>query len=170
MMRLTLQIVGRALFSLDLNQEVGTIGYAVTTLLQLFVDYVFRPFPPLSVPTPRNRRLQQAIRSLDQVVYGLIAERRTHQIEGDDLLSTLLAVQDEETGQGMNDRQVRDEVMTLLLAGHETTANTLTWTWLCWLLGASVREICLLCTMKKALLPQHVDASTINMIHCARML
>ena len=76
MMRLTLQIVGRALFSLDLNQEVGTIGYAVTTLLQLFVDYVFRPFPPLSVPTPRNRRLQQAIRSLDQVVYGLIAERR----------------------------------------------------------------------------------------------
>jgi cytochrome P450 len=129
MMRLTLQIVGRALFSLDLNQEVGTIGYAVTTLLQLFVDYVFRPFPPLSVPTPRNRRLQQAIRSLDQVVYRLIAERRTHQMEGDDLLSTLLAVQDAETGQGMNDRQVRDEVMTLLLAGHETTANTLTWTW-----------------------------------------
>jgi cytochrome P450 len=129
MTRLTLQIVGRTLFSLDLNQDVGTIGSTVTTLLQLFVEYVFRPFPPLSVPTPRNRRLHQAIRSLDQVVYGLIAKRRTHLTEGDDLLSTLLAAQDEATGQGMADRQVRDEVMTLLLAGHETTANTLAWAW-----------------------------------------
>jgi cytochrome P450 len=59
----------------------------------------------------------------------MIAERRTLQTEGRDLLSMLLLAQDEETGQGMNDRQVRDEVMTLLLAGHETTANTLTWTW-----------------------------------------
>ncbi|MFL5586257.1 MAG: cytochrome P450 [Ktedonobacteraceae bacterium] len=129
MMRLTLRIVGQALFTLDLNQEVGTVGYAVTTVLELFGDYVFRPFPPLGVPTPRNRRLQRAIHALDQVVYRMIAERRTLQTEGRDLLSMLLLAQDEETGQGMNDRQVRDEVMTLLLAGHETTANTLTWTW-----------------------------------------
>jgi len=129
MMRLTLRIVGQALFTLDLNQEVGTVGYAVTTVLELFGDYVFRPFPPLGVPTPRNRRLQRAIHALDQVVYRLIAERRTLQTEGRDLLAMLLLAQDEETGQGMNDRQVRDEVMTLLLAGHETTANTLTWTW-----------------------------------------
>jgi cytochrome P450 len=129
MMRLTLRIVGHALFTLDLDQEAGTIGPAVTTLLQLFEDYVFRPFPPVSIPTSRNRRLQRAIRALDQVVYRMIAERRTLQTEGRDLLSMLLLAQDEETGQGMNDRQVRDEVMTLLLAGHETTANTLTWTW-----------------------------------------
>src|SRR6266702_5288944 len=129
MMRLTLRIVGQALFTLDLSQEVGTVGYAVTTVLELFGDYVFRPFPPLGVPTPRNRRLQRAIHALDQVVYGMIAGRRTRQTEGRDLLSMLLLAQDEETGQGMNDRQVRDEVMTLLLAGHETTANTLTWTW-----------------------------------------
>src|SRR5260370_7476097 len=113
MMRLTLQIVGRPLFSLDLNQEVGTIGYAVTTLLQLFVDYVFRPFPPLSVPTPHNRRLQQAIRSLDQVVYGLIAERRTHQIEGDDLLSTLLPVHAAQPDHALNTSTVPADVIHL---------------------------------------------------------
>src|SRR6266699_746548 len=129
MMRLTLRIVGQARFTPDLNQEVGTVGSAVTTVLELFGDYVFRPFPPLGVPTPRNRRLQRAIHALDQVVYRMIAERRMLQTEGRDLLSMLLLAQDEETGQGMNDRQVRDEVMTLLLAGHETTANTLTWTW-----------------------------------------
>ena len=129
MMRLTLRIVGQTLFTLDLNQEVGTVGEAVTTVLELFGDYVFRPFPPLGVPTPRNRRLQRALDTLDQVVYRLIAERRTRQTEESDLLSMLLSARDEETGQGMPDRQVRDEVMTLLLAGHETTANTLTWTW-----------------------------------------
>jgi cytochrome P450 len=129
MMRLTLRIVGQALFSLDLSQETSTIGSAVTTLLELLGDYVFRPFPPLSVPTPRNRRIQRTIHVLDQLVYRMIAERRTLQTEGRDLLSMLLLAQDEETGQGMNDRQAHDEVMTLLLAGHETTANTLTWTW-----------------------------------------
>ena len=129
MMRLTLQIVGQALFSLDLSQETSTVGPAVTTVLKLFGDYVFRPFPPLSVPTPRNRRMQLAIHALDQMVYRMIAERRTLQTDTGDLLSMLLLAQDEETGQGMNDRQVRDEILTLLLAGHETTANTLTWTW-----------------------------------------
>src|SRR6266702_8284939 len=138
MMQLTLRIVGQTLFSLDLSQETSTVGPAVTTVLKLFGDYVFRPFPPLGVPTPRNRRLQLAIHALDQVVYRMIAERRTLQTQGRDLLAMLLLAQDEETGQGMNDRQVRDEVMTLLLAGHETTANTLTWTW--YLLSQS-REI-----------------------------
>src|SRR5205807_5603258 len=77
----------------------------------------------------RNLRMQRTIHTLDQLVYRMIAERRSRETERDDLLSMLLSAQDEETGQGMNDRQVRDEVMTLLLAGHETTANTLTWTW-----------------------------------------
>lgn len=129
MMRLTLRIVGQTLFSLDLSQETSTVGAAVTTVLNLFGDYVFRPFPPLGIPTPRNRRMQMAIRTIDQLVYRIIAERRTLQTDTGDLLSMLLLAQDEETGQRMNDRQVRDEVQTLLLAGHETTANTLTWTW-----------------------------------------
>ena len=129
MVRLTLRIVGQTLFSLDLSQETSTVGSAVTTLLELIAGYIVRPFPPLSVPIPRNRRLQMAIRTLDQMVYRMIAERRRLQKETGDLLSMLLLAQDEETGQGMNDRQVRDEMQTLLLAGHETTANTLTWTW-----------------------------------------
>ncbi|HEY0753209.1 MAG TPA: cytochrome P450 [Ktedonobacteraceae bacterium] len=129
MMQLTLRIVGQALLNLDLSQETSTVGPAVTTLLELLADYLFRPFPPLSVPTPRNRHLQLAIHELDQVVYRIIAERRRQQTDTGDLLSMLLLARDEETGQGMNDRQVRDEVQTLLLAGHETTANTLTWTW-----------------------------------------
>src|SRR5258707_3735020 len=111
------------------HQETSTVGPAVTTVLELFGDYVFRPFPPLGIPTPRNRRMQLAIRALDQMVYRMIAERRMLQTDTGDLLSMLLLAEDEETGQGMNDRQVRDEILTLLLAGHETTANTLTWTW-----------------------------------------
>src|SRR5260221_13450168 len=90
--------------------------------------YFFRPSPPLGVPTPRNRRMQLAIRALDQMVYRMIAERRMLQTDTGDLLLMLLVAQDEETGQGMNDRQVRDEMLTLVLSGDETKANNLTLT------------------------------------------
>jgi cytochrome P450 len=129
MMRLTLRIVGQALFSLDLSQETSTVGQAVTTLVKLLGDYVYAPFPPISFPTPRNRHMQAAIHELDTVTFRIIKERREHPTDTGDLLSMLLLARDEETGEGMNDQQVHDEVMTLLLAGHETTANALTWTW-----------------------------------------
>ena len=125
MRRLTLRIIGQALFSLDLSAQATTVGQALTTAN----DYLCAPFPPLFVPTPRNRRLQAALRRLDALVYDLITTRRQSQQDTPDLLSVLLAVRDEETGEGMNDRQVRDEVITLLLAGHETTAVALSWTW-----------------------------------------
>lgn len=129
MMRLTLRIVGQALFSIDLSQETSTVGQAVTILVKLLGDYVYAPFPPISIPTPRNRHMQAAIHKLDTVVYDIIKERRAHNADTGDLLSMLLLARDEETGEGMSDQQARDEVMTLLLAGHETTANALTWTW-----------------------------------------
>jgi len=129
MMRLTLRIVGQALFSIDLSQETSTVGQAVTTLVKLLGDYVYAPFPPISIPIPRNRHMQTAIHELDTVTFGIIKERREHTTDTGDLLSMLLLARDEETGEGMNDQQVHDEVMTLLLAGHETTANALTWTW-----------------------------------------
>jgi cytochrome P450 len=129
MMHLTLGIVGQTLFSIDLNDETNTIGPAVTTLLNLLGHYVYAPFPPISIPTARNRRLLAANRSLEQVIYRIIAERRQQNIDSGDLLSMLLSARDEETGEGMNDRQIRDELMTMLIAGHETTANTLAWTW-----------------------------------------
>ncbi len=129
MMRLTLRIVGQALFSLDLSQETSTVGQAVSTLVKLLGDYVYMPFPPISIPTPRNRHMQSAIHELDRVVAGIIKERRERESDTGDLLSMLLLARDEETDKGMNDHQARDEIMTLLLAGHETTANALTWTW-----------------------------------------
>ena len=128
MMRLTLRVVGQALFSIDLSNEADTVGEAFTALMTSISDYIFHPVPPLVVPTPRNRRIQQSMRKLDSVVQNIITERRQGDDKGD-LLSMLLSARDEETGEGMNDRQVRDEVMTLLLAGHETTSNALTWTW-----------------------------------------
>jgi cytochrome P450 len=129
MMRLTLRNVGLALLSRDLSDEMDLLGQAFATYRTLLMQYLYTPFPPLGVPTPRNRRLQATIRVLDQVIEGIIRERRKQNIDTGDLLSMLLQTRDEETGERMTDRQVRDEVTTLLLAGHETTATVLTWTW-----------------------------------------
>ena len=129
MMNLTLGIVGQTLFSIDLSDETNMIGPAVTTLLNLLGHYTYAPFPPLNVPTSRNRGLKAANRTLEQVIYHIIAERRQQNVDTGDLLSMLLSARDEETGEGMNDQQIRDELMTMLIAGHETTANALAWTW-----------------------------------------
>jgi cytochrome P450 len=130
MMRLTLEVVGKALFSIDLSQEAGRLTGAVLTALD---HIVFRArnviVPPDFVPTPRNLRFKQALRTLDLAVYSLIAERRKYGQPGDDLLGMLLQARDEETGEPMSDQQVRDEVLTMLIAGHETVASALTWTW-----------------------------------------
>ncbi len=123
-MRLTLRIIGQALFSLDLSTQATAVGQA----LRAANDYLRAPFPPLFVPTPRNRRLQNALRRMDALVYDLIAARRQAPQDPPDLLSVLLGMRDEETGEGMSTRQVRDEVITLL-AGHETTSVALSWTW-----------------------------------------
>ena len=131
MMRLSLRIAGLALFSLDLSNEAETVGRTFSTLGPLISRYATLPFPPLWVPTPRNRRLLAGLNTLDNVVYAIIEERRKQSVDTDtpDLLWMLLSARDEETGLGMSDQQLRDEVLTLLLAGHETTAAALTWTW-----------------------------------------
>jgi cytochrome P450 len=129
MTRLTLDVATDALFHAHVGGEPTTIARAVSTLLAE-INYRFQvPFyPPISVPTPRNRRMRQAIRTLDRAMYGIIEQRRRDGEEGDDLLSMLMAARDEETGAAMSDRQLRDEVITLFIAGHDTTANALTWT------------------------------------------
>jgi len=129
MTRLTLRIVARSLFSVDVEEdEAREVGQALDALVAAF-DVVLVPFQSLlqKLPLPSFRRARQARATLDALVYRLIAERRRTG-GGEDLLSLLLAARDEE-GSGMDDRQVRDEVLTLFLAGHETTANALTWTW-----------------------------------------
>ena len=130
MQRVTLSIVGTALFSADIGADSDEMGRAVTRLFEHFNHRFRHPLSwPESVPTPRNRRFHTAIATIDSVSYRLIAERRKAATDSGDLLSMLIAARDEETGQGLNDRQIRDEVGTFLGAGHETTAVTLAWVW-----------------------------------------
>jgi cytochrome P450 len=131
MMRLTLAIVGKTLFDADVEEEEAQeIGEALTTIFGLFNAMLF-PFSELleKLPLPQNKRFERAKRRLDETIYRIIDERRRSGKDHGDLLSMLLLSQDEEGTGGMTDEQVRDEVMTLFLAGHETTANALTWTW-----------------------------------------
>jgi cytochrome P450 len=128
MARLTLDIATASLFHAHVGEEPGAIARAVNTLVE-DLGYRFEvPFyPPPRVPTPRNRRRRAALRTVDRAVYKIIAERRSGGGEEDDLLALLMGARDEETGEAMDDRQLRDEVITLFLAGHETTANALSW-------------------------------------------
>ncbi len=129
MARLTLDIATETLFSSHTGEEPEVIARAVTTLIGE-ISYRFEvPFyPPMRVPTRRNRRLRAALRTLDRAVYRIIGERRRGGGGGEDLLALLMDARDEETGAAMNDKQLRDEVITLFVAGHETTANALSWT------------------------------------------
>ncbi len=129
MMRLTQRIVGQALFSVDLTRESRAVGDAFQTVSRIITEYVYQPFPPLSWPTPRGREYQRAKAELSRVVFQIIDERRRSGDKHADLLAMLLAARDADSGQGMTDQQVHDEVLTLLLAGHETTSNLLSWTW-----------------------------------------
>jgi cytochrome P450 len=127
--RLTLRILGRCLFERDLTDDADAVGGALKVVLHHTIDKLAMLFPlPGVIPTPRNLRFRAALRALDRVVMSLIAERRRDGADRGDLLSMLLAARDEDTGEGLGDQQLRDEVMTLLLAGHETTAMALSWT------------------------------------------
>lgn len=130
MMRLTLQIVGKTLFSAEVDDEADRIGAALTSVIEMF-NYLLLPFSELleKLPIPQARRFNRARDTLDEVIYGIIDQRRRSGEDKGDLLSMLLLVRDEDNGGTMTDRQVRDEALTLFLAGHETTANALIFTW-----------------------------------------
>jgi len=132
MMRVTLQIVGKTLFDADVAGDAQDVGQAMELLLKLGANFRRTIFIPQWLPTPTNIRLERAIRKIEKVLYRIIAERRASGRDAGDLLSMLLAAQDED-GSRMTDQQLRDEAITLFLAGHETTANALSWTW--WLLA-----------------------------------
>jgi cytochrome P450 len=129
MTRLTLAIVGRTLFSADVSSDAHGIGHAMTVIFSLF-DTLMMPFADWiqKLPLPPVRRFERARASLDKVIYGLIAERRAGGLDTGDLLSMLLLAVDEDRS-AMTDEQVRDEALTLLIAGHETAANALIWSW-----------------------------------------
>lgn len=132
MMRVTLDIVARTLFNADVDSEAGEIAAAINATFEAF-DFGYAPFAAIldRLPTPRRRRFRRGRARLDETIYRLIRERRATGEDRGDLLSMLLLARDEEgDGQGMSDEQIRDEALTLFLAGHETTANLLSWTWL----------------------------------------
>jgi cytochrome P450 len=132
MMQLALRIVGKTLFDADVTRDAKEVGETLDILLHIAANFGRTILVPLWVPTPRNIRAKLGIRRLEKVIYRIIEDRRASGRDAGDLLSILLQAQDED-GTHMNDRQLRDETITLFLAGHETTANTLSWTW--WLLA-----------------------------------
>ena len=146
MMRLTFRIVGLTLFSADVDGDARDVGQALDIAMHWANDYAeaILPIPP-SIPTPANQRFKKAKKTIDDVVFRLIAERRTKATDtgdfGSDLLGILMAATEEPAplpahgaaappGGGMSDQELRDEMITMILAGHETTANLLSWTFL----------------------------------------
>ncbi len=128
MMQLTMEIVAKALFGADVTREAKHVGTALQVLLDQFSARATTAFLiPSGLPVPGELRYRRAIGHLEEIIYGMIRERRANG-GARDLLTTLLEAEDED-GNRMTDRQVRDEVMTLFLAGHETTAIALSWTW-----------------------------------------
>jgi len=135
MMGLTLAIVGKTLFGADVERDARDVGGAMTTMLgtldNLALFVVFMIGGPLAdnverLPLPSMQRFKTGREALDRVIHRLIAEKRAAGAGGSDLLSSLLAA--EENGSGMDDQQIRDEAITIFLAGHETTALALSWT------------------------------------------
>ena len=130
MMSLTMEIVAEALFSSEIANSTDELGRAITTLN----SSLGTPNPldifgfPDWIPRWRSHRTRSALARLDRTIYDIIGTRRATPEMSDDLLSLLLAARDEETGEGMTDTQLRDEVITFFAAGHETTALALTWT------------------------------------------
>ena len=131
MTAVTLDIINRTMFGVDgADQMAGQVGAAVG----LSAEFVFHRSQrlikaPLGWPTPRNRAFRRASAEMDRIIDDLISRRRRSDERPGDLLDRLLAARDDETGAGLSEAQLRDEVKTIYAAGHETTSNALTWTW-----------------------------------------
>lgn len=131
MMAVTLEIVGQSLFSIDLRTDAPRLTQAVLTALDHVIYRAQNPFaPPDWLPIPQNIAFRKALRQLDQAVYEIMENRRRSGEIRDDLLAMLMNARDEEgKGSALTDQQIRDEIITLLIAGHETVASALTWSW-----------------------------------------
>src|SRR2546427_10398745 len=129
MMRLTLEIVVRTLFNADVSGDAARVERALSQIVKPFSSQAtLKWILDNRLPTKTHRRFNESAKEIDEIVYRIISERRASGPDRGDLLSMLLAAHDED-GSQMTNRQLRDEVMTLFLAGHETTALTLAWAW-----------------------------------------
>lgn len=130
MMQLAMQIIGRTMFRTDITAEAHEAADAFTYVLNFVSERSVTLFDiPLFVPTPTNRRFNRSLHFLRTYIDSIIAKRRAAPTAQEDLLTMLLTARDEEHGTTMSEQQLRDEVMTIFFAGHETTAQALTWTW-----------------------------------------
>jgi cytochrome P450 len=132
MNHLALSIAGKTLYGADVGDEADEIGAALNAAMVTFRKRITNPLGLLldRLPVPGTLKVQRAIARLDATIYRLIAARRASGEDRGDLLSMLLAARDDEgDGGGMSDQLLRDEALTLFLAGHETTANALAWSW-----------------------------------------
>ena len=129
-LKLTLKIAGQTLFSKDISDDNSVLGKAFRTGYE-FIDYKINNLwtEPLWVPTSRNTNFKKAKKTLDDLILDIINYRRQNPSERNDLLSMLMSAKDAETGEGMSDKQLQNEAITLLVAGHETAASSLAWTW-----------------------------------------
>jgi cytochrome P450 len=129
MTRLTLEIVVKTLFNSDVSNDADHIGQILSQLVKPFASQAtLKWILDNRLPTPGHRKYFNAVSEIDRIVFRIIAERRASGYDEGDLLSMLLQAQDDD-GSQMSDQQLRDEVMTLFLAGHETTALALSWSW-----------------------------------------
>jgi cytochrome P450 len=129
MMRLTLEVVVKTLFNADVSDDADKVGRVLSEMVKPFASQAtLKWILDNRLPTPTHRRFNAAAKEIDSIVYRIISDRRSSGSDEGDLLSMLLAAHDED-GSQMTDRQLRDEVITLFLAGHETTALTLSWAW-----------------------------------------
>lgn len=129
MMKVTMEIVSKTLFDADVERDVDEVGDAFEVVLKEIAVRFRRPFRiPDSVPTPGNLRYRRGVAIVNRVINRIVAERRARPADRGDLLSMLMSARDDD-GAAMSDAQLRDELVTLFLAGHETTAIVLSWTW-----------------------------------------
>ncbi|MEO0706869.1 MAG: cytochrome P450 [Cyanobacteria bacterium J06649_5] len=131
MMRLTLNIVMKTIFDQDINDgEAHKVAEALEETMNWFVEKSTALLAGEDRTTPADARYEEAIAQLDATIYAMIDHRRQTENPGNDLLGMFMQVEDADDGSRMTDKQLRDEAATLMLAGHETTANTLSWTWM----------------------------------------
>ncbi|MBV8675126.1 MAG: cytochrome P450, partial [Acidobacteriaceae bacterium] len=133
MMRLSLEVVARTLFAQEVTPDILSINQEVNAIMKLYNFLIALPRAEdyLHLPVPGLTRFRRARRRLDEVVYRMIAEHRSAGVDRGDLLSMLIGSRDDEQDHsGMTDEQLRDQVLTIFLAGYETVANALTWTWM----------------------------------------
>ncbi len=130
MMRLTLQILGKTLLHVDFSEQASMIRQYIDEIVSHVNWQSKRIFLlPTKVPTLRNRRFLKALQSFDKIIYQMITSRRKLSQQPFDLLGLLLGIEDEKTREEMSNKQIRDELITFIFAGHETTANALAWAW-----------------------------------------